>query len=146
MLVGTFQAALSPKRRTAIPKKFLKELGNRVIMAKWYEGCLALVGETYWLALLKRLTGGETRVPTEPIRDTERFILGSAYEVLPDEQGRVVIPMELVIYAGLSEKLVFIGLMDRIEVWNEDNWREKEKAVSVHAGELVEKLANEQQR
>ncbi len=146
MLVGTFQAALSPKRRTAIPKKFLKELGHKVIMAKWYEGCLALVGEDYWLALLKRLTGGETRVPTEPIRDTERFILGSAYEVLPDEQGRVVIPAELVLYADLSEKLVFIGLMDRIEIWNEETWREKEKSVAVHAGELVEKLANEQKR
>jgi len=146
MLVGTFQAILSAKRRTAIPKKFLKELGDRLILAKWYEDCLALVGEDYWLALLKRLTGGEARVPTEPVRDTERFILGSAYELEADGQGRVVIPQELVVYANLSEKLVFIGLGDRIEIWDEQAWREKEKAVATHAVELVEKLANEQKR
>lgn len=142
MLVGTFASILSPKRRTAIPKKLLKELGEKVIVARWYEGAISLVSEGSWLALLKRLTGGE-RIPTEPVRDTERFIIGSAYEVTPDEQGRVIIPEELVSYAHLTTKIVFVGLIDRVEIWDEAIWRQKEKAISTEASQIIEKLANE---
>ena len=142
MLVGTYASILSPNRRTAIPKKFLKELGDKIIMAKWYEGCLVVVSEVSWLALLKRLTGGE-RIPTEPVRDTERFILGSAYELASDFQGRVTVPQELADYAHLTTKLIFIGLIDRVEVWDESVWREKEKDISARASQIIEKLANE---
>lgn len=142
MLIGSYYGVLSPKRRTAIPRKFLKELGMKIILSKWYENCIVLTGEAYWLALLKRLTGRQS-TPVEPIRDTERFIMGSAFELMPDDQGRVIIPEELAVYAGLSEKLVFIGCFDRVEIWDEELWRERLKGVTNDAGKLLEKIAKQ---
>jgi MraZ protein len=145
MLVGNYSGILSPKRRTAIPKKFLTELGSKVIIAKWYEGCLVIVATSTWKALLERITG-EARVITEGVRDTDRFILGSAYELTADSQGRVVIPASLVSYATLGSQIVFLGLGDRVEVWDEAAWGEREKFIASHAGEFVEGLAHKNEK
>jgi len=140
LLIGNYSSTLSLKRRCAIPKKFLKELGSNLVVARWYENCLVLVGIDSWQALLKRLTT-QIEMVSAPVRDTDRFILGSAYEIEPDFQGRVIIPSNLASYANLKTRLVFLGLNDRIEIWDEEAWKKREEYISQHAGEFIEKLA-----
>lgn len=140
MLIGQYSTNLSPKRRIAIPKKIREKLGQKIIVARWYENCLVLVGEADWIVLLKRLTG-EPRLITAPVRDTERFVLGSAYELEPDDQGRVILPLSLVTYAGLTKDVIFIGLKSRIEIWDKAEWQKRENYIARHADEFIEKLA-----
>src|SRR3989304_6339584 len=104
MLIGSYLGLLGEKRRTGVPKKFLDALGEKLVIAKWYEGCLVLVSETFWKELLDRLTGG-SRVPSLGVRDIERFILGSAFEVIPDSQGRIIIPEILAAFAKLNKEV-----------------------------------------
>ncbi len=111
-------------------------------MARWYEGCLVLVGRDFWDALYKRLTGEGTLI-VNPIRDTERFILASAFEVFPDEQGRIVIPERLVNYSGLKEDIYFIGLGEKAEIWDKEAWEKKEKEVVRDAAKYIQELADE---
>ena len=47
MLIGSYLSVLGEKRRTAIPKKFLDELGGQLVLAKWYEDCLVLVKKDF---------------------------------------------------------------------------------------------------
>lgn len=142
MLIGSYSGILSPKRRTAVPKKFLRDLGSSFIIAKWYEGCLVIVGKNLWEVLLERVSPRGSAV-TGPVRDTDRFIMGSAFEVVPDAQGRIVIPGALASYANLSEKVVFLGLRDRVEVWDEEVWAKREAEIASRAAQLIEKLAEE---
>lgn len=139
MLLGNYFGVISHKRRTAIPKKVLDQLGGKVFFAKWYEGCLVLVGEEGFNALLEKLIG-KPKVMIKAIRETERFILGSSFELIPDSQGRVVLPLELVEYAELKEKLVFLGLRNRIEVWSYEKWLQKEKELLLKSEKIIEKL------
>lgn len=143
MLIGQFQGKLGEKRRVAIPAKFRTELGESPILARWYENCLVLVSQNRWQALLKRVRGKKGLV-TAPVRDLERFILGSAYELEGDDQGRVIIPEKLAEYAQLGENVVFLGLGDRVEVWNEVLWKEKERVVAQRADEELERIAKEE--
>ena len=108
-------------------------------MTRWYENCLALVAKDEWDSLVRKLVG-EARGITEPVRDTDRFLLSLAYELEPDEQGRVVIPKRLIKYASIKEKLVFLGLGNRIEIWDEDIWQEKESEIQKNASEYIEKI------
>jgi MraZ protein len=124
MLIGSYLGSLGEKRRVAVPKKFLDELGETPILAKWYEDCLLLVGQDFWEKLLGRLTGGN-RIVSFGVRDIERFILGSAFEVEPDGQGRIIIPEILAYYANLTRDLVFTGLGDRVEIWDKGIWDKK---------------------
>lgn len=106
---------------------------------------MVLVGKDFWNALWQRLTGGE-KIIVSPIRDTERFIMASAYEVEVDNQRRIVIPERLVLYADLKENVVFLGIGDRVEIWDEAKWMEKEKVLAFDAPKLIEKLANERRK
>lgn len=145
MFLGTYFVKLFSGRRVAVPAPFRHDLGETFILAKWYEGCLVLVSEERWSALLKRLTGSQTIIIT-PIRDTERFIFGSAYEVQPDDQGRMIIPERLSDYAGLEEEICFIGLGDRIEIWGKESWEEKEKTIGRDSAKYIEELARNEKR
>jgi MraZ protein len=145
MLVGQYIQKISTKGRTALPAKFRQVLGKDVIVAKWYEGCLVIVDGKSWQALLLKLTG-KSEIITAPVRDTDRFILGSAFEVNLDNQGRFVIPKLLREYAGLAEEAVFVGLGDRVEIWDKKGWEERERYVQKHASEMVEKLAKDRTR
>lgn len=145
MLLGTYYGVLSPKRRLAVPSSFRKLLGEKIIIAKWYEKCLVLVHENNWDALLKRLTGRSETV-TAPVRDTDRFILGSAFEITTDAQGRVIIPAILANYANLDKEIVFLGLGDRVEIWNRDDWSTREELISKNASQLLENVAKEKRK
>ena len=142
MLLGTYTVAFSSKHRVAIPSQFRKYLGEKFILAKWYEGCLVLVSNEFWNALWQRLIGKEEIIVSQ-IRDTERFIMASAYEMELDSQGRIVIPEKLVLYAGLGTGVSFLGIGDRVEIWDEGGWNEKEKLLITEAPKLIKELANE---
>ena len=131
---------LSDARRVAVPKKFLKELGDNPILAKWYEDCLILVSSAFWEKLLARLTGGK-KTAGLGVRDIERFILGSAFETEPDEQGRIVIPEILSSYAALGKEAVFVGLVNRVEIWSKAAWDEKSANLAKTTREYIEDLS-----
>ncbi len=140
MLIGSYLGNLGDKRRVAVPKKFLLELGEKPILAKWYEDCLILVSSGFWENLLARLTGG-SKIVSLMARDIERFILGSAFEVDPDGQGRIVVPEMLAAYANFEKDLIFVGLGDRVEVWPKEIWDKKSQELAKVTKEYIEELA-----
>ena len=144
MLLGNYSSKISPSNRIAVPNLFRKDLGNSFIVAKWYETCLVLVSNQRWEELLQRITG-KSRVVTQSVRDTDRFILGSAFEISTDAQGRVVLPATLVSFAQLKDEVVFLGLGDRVEIWSKSVWEERESYIAKHAAELLEKIATNEQ-
>ena len=141
MLIGNYSTKLSQANRVAVPNSFRKELGKTFVVAKWYENCLVLVSSASWSELLKRITGG-TLFVTQSVRDTDRFILGSAYELTTDGQGRTVLPKSLVEFAKLHDEVIFIGLGDRVEVWDKEEWEKREQYVAENAAALLENIAN----
>ncbi len=142
MVIGNFETKLTENRRIAIPKKFRQEVGDKIVVARWYENCLVLIGGDRWGELINRLTG-KSEILTAPVRDTDRFILGSAFELETDAQGRVLLPENLVEYAGLTHEVLFIGLGDRVEIWDKAAWLKRESYVAANAAKMVEKIASD---
>lgn len=101
---------------------------------------MVCVPEDTWNALLKRITGTEQMI-IGPVRKTEHFLYSQAYEVIPDEQGRVVIPEKLAIHAQLSEEVCFLGVGDRVEIWDRKIWEAHESEISKEAAAYIEELA-----
>ena len=52
MLTGSYMGVLSDSRRVAVPKKFLVDLGENPVVAKWYEDCLVLVSSRFLKELI----------------------------------------------------------------------------------------------
>jgi len=52
-----------------------------------------------------------------------------------------VIPDRLVAYASLGQQVYFLGVGDRVEVWNKETWEAREKEVAEDAANYIEELA-----
>lgn len=141
MFVGTYLVSVTSGKRISIPSVFRENLGNDLILSQWYEECLVLVSKSSLNSLLGRVTGSQKTI-IEPVRKTEHFIYASSYEVEPDEQGRIVIPDRLMTYAKLNDQVYFLGVGDRVEIWNKEIWESREKEVAEDAAKYIEELAN----
>ncbi|QQS38575.1 division/cell wall cluster transcriptional repressor MraZ [Candidatus Woesebacteria bacterium] len=140
MIIGQFSSKLTDKDRLSVPKKFREEMGDILICARWYETCLVLVSIDGWNSLISRLIG-HVNLVTQPVRSIDRFILGSAYEVRLDNQGRFIVPEILLQYALIKSDVVFVGLGDRVEIWALEKWMEVEESIEKLAAEAIEKIA-----
>ena len=140
MLIGQYTSKLTDKERVSIPKKIREELGDDLILAKWYENCLVLVSREKWKELLNRVFG-ETKLVISPVRDIDRFLMSSAYELKLDSQGRFIIPEILKKHAEIETEIIFIGLGDRVEVWSEESWRKIEVSAQEKASKAIEIIA-----
>jgi len=138
MLLGNYQAKINYKGRTAVPSKYRRELTKKVVVGQWYENCLVIISQQQWQKLLKGIE--EKPFITAPSRDTDRFLVGGAFEIELDSQGRLVIPSSLRQYAGLKEEVVFVGLLNRVEIWDKTNWEKHQKYLDEHAEEIAERL------
>lgn len=142
MLLGQYIVSVTEKGRLAIPVHFRHELGEGLIATKWFEGCMVIVPVERWQELLEKTTA-KAQTLNVSVREIERFILGSAFEINLDMQGRFVIPKILKQYAKLEKSVVFVGLSNRIEVWNEILWKEKETFLQGTAGKLMEQVSDQ---
>lgn len=140
MLTGSYLGVLSDSRRVAVPKKFINEIGENPVVAKWYEDCLVLVNAGFLKDLIAKLTG-EKQIVDLGVRDIERFIIGSSFEVEPDDQGRIIIPEILAKYAFLEKDVVFVGLLDRVEIWSSAMWEEKSARFAKTTKSYIEGLS-----
>lgn len=140
MLIGQYNAVITEKGRLAIPARFRKEIGNKLVVARWLEGCLIGVTDDGFNTLLQNLLG-KRELSSLPVREIERFIMGSAYEVELDSQGRFVIPPLLKKYANVNDKIVFIGLGTRFEIWSEAKWEDKQSQIQKEAGMMMDQLS-----
>jgi len=138
MLVGNFPARLDLKKgRTALPKRLRQELGREIIVTAGYENTLMLVSRESW----QELAQGIVNRPfiSGAARETDRFLLGSAFEIELDSQGRLIIPQPLRTYAGLSEEIVFVGVGNRVEIWDAEGWKRHQE----YLDQNIEKIAQE---
>lgn len=140
MLIGHYKAKISLKHRTAVPVKYRQELGKKVVIAQWYENCLVIVSGKQWQSLLSQVA--EKPFIASPARETDRFLLANAFEIELDSQGRFVIPSALAKYAKLNEEIVFIGLLNRVEIWGLENWQKHQSYLDQNAGHIAEQLSS----
>ena len=135
MLIGEYETKIGERKRIAIPKKFIKELGSNLILTRGYEGTLVLVNKKMWEKIAKEIINGS--FINKSIRDTTRFLVGSATEVVADTQGRIVIPNSLYKYGEFQEHAVFIGLYNWIEIWDKDKWEQRLKYLDKNSDEIA---------
>ena len=128
MLIGEFSYRVGLKNRVAIPKKLRADLGQKVMAMRGYEGSIMLVSQKNWEKMVDEAIGGP--LTDAKVRDTARFLMGSAHEVELDAQGRFVLPPSLVEHGGtkVGEEVVFVGLGRWVEIWSIKRWEEQLRA------------------
>lgn len=138
MLIGEYSAKLADKNRVALPKKLRIELKGNIYLTRGYENCLLILDEERWKKLIQTI---EVKpFLNKSVRETKRFIAGGATELNLDSQARFIISEEQKLYGGIQKEIMFVGILDWIEIWDLQIWQEKVKSLKTHAGEIAERL------
>lgn len=140
MLIGEFKHSIDDKNRISLPAKFRSEMGKNVIVAPGLDNCLFIFTKKRWDEISERLSSSEFSMLTADNRSFNRYLLGGAVEVPVDAVGRMLIPEFLKTRAKIESKVVFIGVRDRVEIWDENAWETYRKNIESRADELAEKL------
>ncbi|MBN2015851.1 division/cell wall cluster transcriptional repressor MraZ [Candidatus Dojkabacteria bacterium] len=138
MLIGEYFNKVGEKNRIALPKKFRDILGQKVIATRGYENCVIVVNSDQWKRLLEVFD--DKPFTKSPVRDTRRFLIGGASELSLDKQGRFVLPQNLKEFAGVEKEIVFIGLVDWVEIWDKEAWEKRMEMIKPSADKIAEEL------
>ena len=123
MFMGTYEHGLDAKGRVIIPAKLRDNLGESFVVTLGLDGCLFAYPMDEWESFvnkLKELPG------TKEARKLQRYFLAGAAPCEADKQGRVLIPANLREQAGLSKDVVFVGVLQKIEIWSKERWEEND--------------------
>jgi MraZ protein len=138
MLLGEYLHTLDPKKRVSLPAKFRKEVGKKVVITRGLDACLFVYPLDAWKKISEKLQN--LSIGQADQRGFNRFLLSGAVEVDVDSVGRILIPDFLKDFASLRNRVVLAGVSDRIEVWDERNWKEYKKRIERQADAMAEKL------
>jgi len=140
MLIGEYKHTLDDKKRISLPSKFRKEVGKKIVITHGLDQCLFLYPMKEWEKISEKI--GQLGMGQADTRGFNRFMLAGASEVSVDGVGRILIPEHLRSFATIKTKVVFTGVYNRVEIWNEKAWDTYKAKVMKGADEMAEKLGD----
>lgn len=138
MFIGEYQHSIDPKKRLALPSKFRKELGGKIVVTRGLDKCLFVYPAKVWKELAEKL--GTLPMGESTTRSFVRLMLAGAIESDIDSQGRILLPEYLKEYAGLGRSVTVAGLFNRLEIWDEKKWKIYKTGAEKNTDEIAEQL------
>lgn len=142
MFYGEFLHSIDRKGRLILPAKF-RETAKANFIEKFFvtrglDKCLFMFSEEEWRSQ-------ETKFKSIPFtkqqaRTFNRLYFSGAMEVIPDRQGRILLPQYLKDFAEIRKDVVIVGVSNRIEIWAKDKWQEFFGSSRPSFEEIAEKL------
>ncbi|MBR6020704.1 MAG: division/cell wall cluster transcriptional repressor MraZ [Lachnospiraceae bacterium] len=118
--------SVDAKGRIIIPVKFREKLGDHFIVA-WLGQCLNLYPMDEWDRLMEKL---DAQLPATESGIIEILSYNSE-PVDMDQQGRVMLPQDLRMKAGVEKDIVSVGDLEKIHVYSKEAWDKKSAGISM---------------
>ncbi len=138
MLIGEYTHTVDEKNRISLPAKFRAKVGKKIVITHGLDNCLFLYPLKEWEKISEKLSG--LSIGQADSRGFNRFMLAGAAEIDVDSVGRMLLPDFLKKFAGLKDKVVFAGVHNRVEIWDEERWTLYKAKVEAQADQLAQKL------
>ena len=125
---GEYQVSFSTPSRVVLPKKIRELLkGNIFILTKGFDFCLSGYDRAGWEEKANELL--QVSLLEEADLQKRRFIFSSAVYLEIDDQGRFVIPKNMMNYGNLTNRAQVVGVGDHFEIWRPETWEKYLKQV-----------------
>jgi MraZ protein len=117
---GSYGYSVDSKGRINIPARLRKyvstEANDTFVITRGYDQCLYVYPLDEWTRLELEIRQLSSTNPKH--RFFKRRLLEWATESQLDGQFRIMIPRDLLQFAGIENDVLIIGVLDHIEVWN----------------------------
>ena len=125
-----------------VPSKWRPKSGKTEIsVLPWPLGdqqFLLVLPPKRWNMVLERLN--EMSLFDDQAAMAERVIGGSSAHLTLDKAGRLCLPEELAAVAGLRKEAMFVGRLDKFEIWEPGRFKENNKGSETVAAAAIKNL------
>jgi MraZ protein len=119
--LGSYQHQIDEKGRLSLPASFRRDGGEEpMVLVHAFPDSLTLYPRSTWADVEVRL---RERLRMDPAARTYVLsVTANAVEVVPDKQGRILVPARLQEKVGITGPTLVVGNIDRIELYSPDRF------------------------
>jgi MraZ protein len=126
MFYGEYSHSIDRKGRLILPAK-IREVAKanfieRFFVTRGLDKCLFMFSEEEWRSQEAKFKS--ISFTKQEARTFNRLYFSGATDVIPDKQGRILLPQYLKDFAEIKREVVIVGVSNRIEIWARDKWEE----------------------
>jgi MraZ protein len=137
-LIGTYECKVDAKGRLMLPVAFKKQLASVtekgfVLKRAVFQPCLELYTNHEWESMMQNVNK-LNRFKKKNNDFIRRFTAG-VKSIDLDVSGRLLIPKDLVGFAGITKEIVVTSAVNIIEIWDKDKY---EKAIDDAANDFAD--------
>ncbi len=142
-LIGTYECKADAKGRLMMPVAFKKQLSSVlqegfVLKRSVFQPCLELYPMAEWNLLMQKLNK-LNRFKKKNNDFIRRFTAGVKVVEI-DAAGRLLIPKDLIGFAGITKELVLSSAVNIIEVWDKGKYEKAIEDVADDFADLAEEV------
>ena len=110
-LIGEFECKIDAKGRFMLPaglkKQLPPEVQDRFVINRGFEKCIVLYPQNVWKVISDEVN--QLNLYNKKNRDFVRYFYRGASESVLDSVNRLLLPKQLIQYAGIDKEIVFVS-------------------------------------
>lgn len=139
-----FECKLDAKGRLVLPSRIKAQLPDgsmEVVIRRGFEPCLILYPVVEFKKVFSKISGLSEF--NEEYRKLQRNFLSGVVTVELDNNGRLLIPRNLLTYAQLDKDALLVGIGSKVELWNPAVYEKQKISDPGELSKLAGKYLNE---
>ncbi len=142
-MIGVYECKVDNKGRIMIPGALKSQLDpiisdGFIIKRSIFQQCLEIYPKAEWENSVKGINKLNRFI--EKNTDFIRVFMAGVRELIPDAMGRILIPKDLTLFAGLTKDIVLASALNIIEVWDKDKYEVKIAESQLNFSQLAEQV------
>jgi MraZ protein len=140
-----YECKLDAKGRLVLPARIKTQLpeggGNELVIRRGFEQCLIVYPMVEFRKVFSKISG--LNEFNEEYRKLQRNFLSGVVTVELDNNGRFLIPKNMLSYAQIEKDAMLVGTGNKVEVWNPVIYEKHTIQDPGELSKLAEKYLNE---
>lgn len=124
--IGEYESTVDAKGRFLLPSGFKKQMPETekalFVLNRGFEKCLTLYPLQSWNPLFEKISQLNDFDPK--VREFRRYFLNGAIQIELDSAGRLLLPKNLMEYAGLEKDIVLVSAVNKLEIWDKVKYQQ----------------------
>ncbi|MBE98379.1 division/cell wall cluster transcriptional repressor MraZ [Flavobacterium coralii] len=140
-IIGTYECKVDAKGRLMMPAPLKKQLAvgiddGFVLKRSVFQPCLELYPMAEWEKMMQKINKLNRFVKKN--NDFIRRFTAGVKIVEVDAAGRLLIPKDLVVFAGIDKDIVLSSAVNIVEIWDKDRYEQSIDDSAVDFADLAE--------
>jgi MraZ protein len=142
-----YESKLDSKGRLVLPARIKAQLpvadgeGQELVIRRGFEQCLIVYPMVEFKKVFSKISG--LNEFNEEYRKLQRNFLSGVVTVELDNNGRFLIPKNMLTYAAIDKDAILVGMGNKVEVWNPAIYEKHLIHDPSELSKLAEKYLNE---